>query len=331
MALYEGLKSGQIQRPEAPRPARRATAPAGPGAWRVAEARAGAARSEAAAPWLDRWMGRGASQTVGRAAGGVLASWWRRGGEALPPAPVAREAMSIRRMQAVGAGEGPVPHGRKGLIRGLALVLALGWTVLLIRPWQRVGALKVDVSALFTRADAAEQAQQAAEKRRQEDALALAQTQRLAALPLLPGTGKPLALWQDGAGHWYKVDGDGVLAPVASPNTRDCLGLPELRGLAARSQEHGAGRQLLLDLPAGLLPLDPAVRSEARAVLLEDPTQPVLLTYDGTRCLLGSHQWPQRQRRLAMVLADLAARKRRAASVDLRFEDTAVVRSVGHP
>ncbi|HXC62841.1 MAG TPA: hypothetical protein VNZ67_00720, partial [bacterium] len=59
---------------------------------------------------------------------------------------------------------------------------------------------------------------------------------------------------------------------------------------------------------------------------LSDPLQPVLLTHDGTRCLLGDAQWKEREQHLAMVLADLAARRRRAASIDLSYDDTAVVR-----
>jgi len=324
LALYEGLKSGGSYRPEPERPPRRAPQPARADAWRVAEARTRGGQDDA--PWMDRLLGRGATQTLGRAAGSAAASWQQRRAR---PDEAVQPAMRARHMQAVGAGDGPVPQGRKGLIRGVLLALALVWAVLLIRPWQRMGALKVDVSSLFTRAEAVDQAQQAAEKRRAEAAVAQADAQRLAGLPLVPGTGKPLALWQDGSLRWYKVDASGDLAPAASPWARDCLGLPELRGLSARAEEHGGGRRLRLELPAGLLPLDPAVSSEARALLLEDPAQPVLLTHDGTRCLLGPDHWEQRQQRLALVLADLAARKRRAGTIDLRYEDTAVVRPAG--
>jgi len=71
------------------------------------------------------------------------------------------------------------------------------------------------------------------------------------------------------------------------------------------------------------------VASEVRAVDLSDPADPVLLTHEGVRCLLGGEAWPQREKRLALVLADLAARKRRAGLIDLRYDDTAVVRPAG--
>jgi hypothetical protein len=328
VALYEGLKRGLDPEPE-PRARRPAYAPAGQAqAWRTVEARV-KDQDAPQAPWMDRLLGSGSTHTLGKAAGQALAGLRSRREEA-PRAAAPREAWKPQRMQAVGAGESPVPHGRKGMIRGVLVAGGLAWAVLALRPWQRAGELKVDVSALFSRppTSAAPAAPDS-----QADAAAVAavaesqaDARRLAALPVVAGTGKPLALWQDGSGRWYKVDGDGVLAPTVSAWAKDCLGLPELRGLAARSEAHGGGRRLRLDLPAGLLPLDQAVASETRAVLLSDPLQPVLLTHDGTRCLLGDGAWKEREQHLAMVLADLAARRRRAASIDLSYEDTAVVR-----
>jgi cell division septal protein FtsQ len=156
---------------------------------------------------------------------------------------------------------------------------------------------------------------------------------RLSALPVDPAGGTALALWQDGAGRWWQVNGKAELRPCEGPAAKESLGLPELRGVSAAAQEHGQGKRLALRLPAGLLktllPLEPSVASEVRAVLLDDPAQPALLTHDGTRCLLDLGDWERRQRRLGLVLADLAAKKRRASLIDLRYEDTAVVRPAG--
>jgi hypothetical protein len=336
VALYEGLKRGLDPEPP-PRPRREAYAPpAQAQAWRRVEARV-AEQDEPRAPWMDRLLGSGSTHTLGKAAGQALAGLRSRRDGAPAREARPRETWKPQRMQAVGAGESPVPHGRKGVIRGFLVAGGLAWAVLALRPWQRAGELKVDVSALFNRpaaaAGAAGQAkdpQDTGAEAEQAAGAAAAQAQaearRLAALPLVAGTGRPLALWQDGSGRWYKVDADGVLAPTASAWAKDCLGLPELRGLAARSEAHGEGRRLKVELPAGLLPLDGAVASETRAVVLSDPLQPVLLTHDGTRCLLGDGPWKEREAHLAMVLADLAARRRRAASIDLSYDDTAVVR-----
>ena len=128
---------------------------------------------------------------------------------------------------------------------------------------------------------------------------------------------------------------------VASPDwtvgqKRDAaenLGLPEIRGLAAHSEAWRGSRRTVLDIApdrlGALLPLDPAVSSEVRALSLENPAQPALLTHDGARCLLDAKDWNLAQKRLGMVLADLAARRRRASLIDLRYDGTAVVRPLG--
>ena len=174
--------------------------------------------------------------------------------------------------------------------------------------------------------EALKQEAEAQEKEAQDQA-------HLAALPVDPAGGSALALWQDGSGKWWQVNAKAELRPCSGPADRDSLGLPELRGVAAEASEHGQGKRLSLKLPEGLLrallPLQPSVASEVRALLLDDPAQPALLTHDGTRCLLDPSDWERRQRRLGLVLADLAAKKRRASVIDLRYEDTAVVRPAG--
>jgi len=198
-----------------------------------------------------------------------------------------------------------------------------------LRPWQKAGVLKADWSALFRVPDAAgasgaDQQSAAAAKEAAEDAA------KLEALPFQAGTGTPLGLWRDSAGRWWRVDGDCALAPCAHPEAAENLGLPEIRGAAAFPEEYRGGRRLLLKLPPGrlaeLLPLQADMASEVQAIDVQDPAQPVLLTLDGVRCLMGDTDWNGRQKHLALVLADLAVRRRRAVQVDLRFEGTAVVR-----
>lgn len=317
MALYEGLRNGGA---EAPRPA--------PQAWKRLEARTQASGSSA--PFLDRLLGSGTTQVLGKAVGQALARTAKPRQAEAGQARAPRELpMQPKRMQAVGAGEAALPRGRKGAIRVLLVLLCLSWILLTVKPWHASGPLKADLGSLFSADDAAAEAKRAAEARRE----AAAESARLAALPVVPGSGKALGLWQDGAGRWYKVDGNGILAQGGGPADRDSLGLPELRGVAALSEEHRGARRLRLQVPAGalddLLPLDSSVASEIRAVECGNAAEPVLITHDGVRCLLGGEAWPQRQKRLGLVLADLAARKRRVGLIDLRYEDTAVVRPAG--
>jgi hypothetical protein len=232
-------------------------------------------------------------------------------------------------MQAIGAGESHLPRGRKGLGRALLIAGGLAWAALALRPWQKAGALRADWSALFS-----VPAQETPDQKDARDAAQKAKdAAALNALPLQAATGRPVGLWRDGAGRWWRVASDGALAPCDAPLAAENLGLPEIRGVAARAEAAGGGRRMVLDLPNGrlgeLLPLDPDVGSEVSAVQLEDPSQPVLLTHDGVRCLMGDGDWEDRQRRLALVLADLAARRRRVGEIDLRYDSTAVVRPLG--
>lgn len=318
MALYQGLQQHRDDEAPAPR-------------WRELQA---STRNEAQGNFLDRLLGEGSTQVLGRAVGTAIGSL-RRGAtkaEAARPALLqSRRAplMQSKRMEAVGSGEAPLPRGRKGVIRGFLMVLGLLWAVAMLKPWQRAGELNMDLAALFSAPDPAADAKRALEKRRRESLEAA----RLAALPLIPASGEPLGLWQDGRGQWYSVDANGGLAPGEAPGRRASLGLVQLRGVAALSEPKGQGRSLRLDLPEGLLkdllPLQPGVASEAQALLLSDKGEPVILTHDGARCLLSLEGWEKQQARLALVLADLAARRRRASLIDLRYDDSAVVRPAG--
>jgi hypothetical protein len=340
MALYQGLHR---QPDDAPRPRAWQAKPkpgfSGAGwkapvtaprrEWRALRHEAHGELSDA--PMLDRLLGQGASHTLGRAVGTAIARARAPRGEAAPALEAPRREVPVhrQRFQAVGAGEAPLPRGRKGVIRGALLLFGVAAAVLALKPWQRLGALHVDVAALFSAPDPEAQAKAEALKHQQDAADAT----RLAALPLEPGTGKALGLWQDARGAWFTVDGEGLLAPGDAPGAKASLGLVPLRGLAAHSEPHGQGRRLRLDLPDGLLkellPLRPGVASEAQALLLSEAGEPVVLTHDGARCLLSRDRWEAQQDRLALVLADLAARKRRAGLIDLRYEDSAVVRPIG--
>jgi Cell division protein FtsQ len=344
LALYEGLKQGRLVEPAPPhretvrRPpetARGAARPVEAAAWRSLRSEL-KAQPRSAAPFMDRFLGSGSVQTLQGVAGALFGSGRPR--KQRRPAPVSegqalsrREArgLSEARMQVVGGGESHLPQGRRGLGRAFLVVLALAGTMAALRPWQKAGILKADWSALFRLPDGegssgADQQALAAGRQDAEDAA------KLAALPFQAGTGTALGLWQDSAGRWWRVDGEGALAPCADPEAAENLGLPEIRGAAAHAEEYRGGRRLLLNLPPGrlaeLLPLEASVASEVMAVDVQDPTQPVLLTLDGVRCLMGDQDWGERQEHLALVLADLAARRRRARQIDLRFEGTAVVR-----
>jgi len=254
-------------------------------------------------------------------------------------------------MEAVGSAPSAEPRGKKGLGRAILALGLLGFGLMRLHPWtakkaeapilrrsvgseaSAEGGWAKDLASLFHSSTDAEKAREEAEKARAERLAQQKEMARLAALPVVPAGGEALALWQDGAGRWWQVNGKAELSPSGGPGAKDGLGLPELRGVAAMAEEHGGGRRLSLQVPSGLLkdllPLEPSVASEVRALLLDDPAHPALMTHDGTRCLLDSADWSRRQRRLGLVLADLAAKKRRASLIDLRYEDTAVVRPAG--
>ncbi len=344
MPLYEGLKGGQGGQgaPPAARrvlpsaPAREAR-PSGPraGAWR--EVRASVAPTvgdRAGRGWLDALLGRGSSEKLRSALGPGRAperpARPARPGRTVRPVPRLEERPARPARVSVVGGGGEVlesPRGRRGVGRALLVVLVLGVACGMLRPWRRRGGLRPDWEALLRLPGPARdpaEARAAARAREARDAAALA------GLPLRPATGTPLALWRAPDGSWWRVDASGGLAPCGDPDGAGNLGLPRLAGVAAHAEPLDGGRREALDLPAGLLgrllPLRTTLGSEVAAIDLSDPDSPVLVTLDGTRCLLGAGDWRRAQGRLALVLADLAARGRRASQVDLRFEGTAVVR-----
>lgn len=371
MALYQGLNKGTEK--EAPAAVRAARPGAGAaGGTRTLKVSVQTGSAEQGTFW-ERMFGTGVgaakpvskpkagAEGTRRAAGSptktenaAKTGSVRKGSErARAVAVEERGTWNTARMEAVGAGEGPLPRGRRGVGRALLIVGGLAWAAMALRPWQRMGTLRADFGALVKASAAHEahasrelkdakdsipaedvQAEREAEAQREQEARAKAEDlAKLNTLPFQPGVGKPLALWQDSAGRWWHVDSTGALAPSAAPSATENLGLPEIRGVSVHPEEYRGGRREILGLPPGrigeLLPLDSSVAGEISVLEVEDPTQPVLVTHEGIRCLMGSGDWAETQRRLAQVLADLAARRRRAVQIDLRFEQSAVVRPAG--
>lgn len=333
MALYEGLRdrSESLERPvppRAPQPARE---------WKSynVELRPKASRPS----FFDNMLGQGSQAKVKAA----LRS------QPAPAVPAA--AWAKPKMEVVGSAPSAVPAGKKGVGRSILALGLLGFGLLHFRPWKQSpaeatplrrvqaptngneGGWAKDFASLFHASTDVEKAHEEALKASAEREAQQQEAAHLAALPVNAAGGEALALWQDGSGKWWQVNAKAELRPCSGPADKDSLGLPELRGVAADAEEHAGGKRLSLRLPHGLLkellPLEPSVASEVRAILLDDPAQPALLTHDGTRCLLDATDWERRQRRLGLVLADLAAKKRRASLIDLRYEDTAVVRPAG--
>jgi len=339
LALYEGLKQGRFVSPaaegrpltrrplERPRPMQATRS----GAFKTLRAQVQGGGTPGAS-WVDRLFGSGSEKTIGNAGGSLMQRFHSKRAVAAPAKKEARP-VTVARMQVVGAGDSEIPHGRRGLGRALFLVLALAGVAAALRPWQKSGMVKADWSALF-RLPASENSggpdKESARVLAQEKSQQAEDSAKLAALPLQAGTGRALGLWQDAGGRWWRVDAQGALAPCTDPSGEDNLGLPELHGVGAHAEAYRGGRRLILDLPPGrlgqLLPLQASVASEVRSVVLDDPAQPVLITLAAVRCLMGDGDWVGRQRHLALVLADLAARRRGASQVDLRFDGTAVVR-----
>ena len=111
MALYEGLNSADA----APAPVVQR--------WTSVHARTSRREAEPATSFLDRLLGQGSSHTLGRAVGTTLARVRRPAAVESPAVSrPPRVAWQTQRMQAVGAGEGALPRGRKGLGR-MVLVL----------------------------------------------------------------------------------------------------------------------------------------------------------------------------------------------------------------
>lgn len=339
MALYEGLKSSQDKPVERPLPPR-AALPAREWTTLRHETRP----SKAEPGFLDKMLGQGSQAK--------LQSTFSSRPAPSAPAPKA-PTWTKAKLEAVGSAPSGVPKGKKGLGRALLAVMVLGFGLMRLHPWTRAkeepallrratpaatavgseGGWAKDLASLFHASTDEEKAREEARAALAEKLKDQKEAARIAALPVNAASGEALALWQDGSGRWWQVNAKAELRPCSGPGAKDSLGLPELRGVAAEAEEHAGGKRLSLKLPKGLLkdllPLEPSVASEVRAIQLEDPAQPALLTHDGTRCLLDAADWERRQRRLGLVLADLAAKKRRASLIDLRYEDTAVVRPAG--
>lgn len=246
--------------------------------------------------WLDSMLGQGSRKALGQA----LGPFERAGRQALPSG----QPMPVKRMEAVGA-EPRQGRKRKGLIRMVLAGSAALWALAQFRPWESLGGLGP-----------------AREVKAREES-------REGHRPILEPSGKALALWHAEDGSWFEVNADAELRPVESKEAMKRLDLPRLAGARVLAEEKRGGRMLKLDLKEGLLedllPMEESLASEVESVWIEGD-QVRLKTHNGTWAVLGDAEFSKRQARLSAVLSDLAARKKRASSVDMRFEGSAVVR-----
>lgn len=296
--------------------------------WRDMAADMQVRRGRPAAPgFLDRLLGRGASQALG-------------GRPGPSPAPSPRQEWRQQNLEAVGSGQAQaaLPRGRRGLGRAILAAALLAWGLAQLRPWQKAAPLASRLGSWMGSLGAegrAERERQALERERQEaqaaEELKRRQAAELAALPFEPSRERALALWADGRGGLWRVDAEGLLGAQLGPGEPPLL-LPELRGLDCADERHGKSRRRRLSLPEGLLarllPLEPEMAGETLALLLDKPGEPRLLTVDGTLCLLGGEDqdWPRSQRGLKQVLGDLRKRGKRGETIDLRVKGLAVVK-----
>jgi ferric-dicitrate binding protein FerR (iron transport regulator) len=132
------------------------------------------------------------------------------------------------------------------------------------------------------------------------------------------------------AGKWYEVDSQGRVMPSGGPEEKAHIGMPLISaGGVQPVAENGAWIMKLgasaADLE-GLFPLQAAISTEVATLLLDEPGNVRILTHDGTMAWLGQGHLQEKEARLAAVLADLAPRGKKSWQIDLRYEDSAVVR-----
>jgi hypothetical protein len=226
------------------------------------------------------------------------------------------------RMRAVDPGVDaqaaePVPKAAKpkGYVRLVLAGAVLAVVAAKTRPWNSLGAL--GLPAKF-------QAKAAAEPKEKE-----APAAPEAKLPLLDAGGKAVALWRSGSGAWFGVNAKGYLSRMTDAEAAAALSLPKVEGAALESEEKRSGKLLRLAVDpqqwGELLPLPDSLAAEC-AMLTLHGREFRLRTHSGMSAELGEGAFQEKLAKLSLVLADLQARKRRAASVDLRFDNTAVVR-----
>jgi hypothetical protein len=269
--------------------------------------------------WLDAMLGAGSVAKARRGTRQVLESNARLTRPSQPRVRTPTPPSQGRRQ-----GRGWI---RVGLAAGLLL-----WSVTVIRPVQRV---QVMVEGWKAAREGKAQDQGAlprpAEGPGEADAALPDKSNTADLTPVIPGlAGGAVALWQGASGRWYQVDTAGNLKDSASPSGAENLALPVLTGVGTRKVADGDRVVLRLDsdpkLLAALLPLEGSLAAEIEKVDMNNPRNPVLVTFDGITAPLGEGEYRTKQERLMAVLLDLSAKKRRAASVDMRYSNGAVVK-----
>ena len=256
--------------------------------------------SSSGGAWLDAMLGQGSSRTVGGAV-----SRFRQAA----PEPPAKAPKTVLRMQAVGSGaDEKAPAKSKGFLRLALACLALAAAAAKFKPWQAASSIKVSELVHVVKAPAA-----AVEVK----------------LPIVDAGGTPQALWHSAGGQWYGINDKAQLSRLSEDEAAMLFKLPHLEGAALESVEKHGSRVLALGVDpsqlAELLPLRPDLAAECEAVCVQGREIRLRFT-GGFTAELGEGGFRAKLEKLSAVLADLGARKKRASSVDLRFENSAVVR-----
>ena len=272
--------------------------------------------------WLDAMLGAGSRKKIKRGTSRVLESNARLTRPEIP------------RSQSKQAGLVPA-RPRRGWIRiGLAAGVLI-WSLTIIRPWDHLRNM-VDHLQASREGKAVEVAAQPrpAEGPAEAEAALPQETVPLKLTPVIPGLrGGPVALWEGRSGTWFQVDAQGNLDKTEGPALAENLGLPILQGVGSRKVPDGDRLVLKLEsdgkLLASLFPLHSDLAPEIATVKLNDTRNPVLVTVSGVTVPMGEGEYQTKQARLALVLNDLAAKKRRAVQVDMRYSNSAVVKLKG--
>jgi hypothetical protein len=273
--------------------------------------------------WFDGMLGEGSSKTLGEAARG-----FGRQRRQASESPKPRATKRIQATNAKPEGELAKP---KGVLRLAALVLALAVAGYHFRPWKALSGFHwIELKAPKETQNQAENENLAeATPEVTPEAIPTAAAEDLSKLPLGNAAGAALALWQSSSGQWYGVNAHGELSGLPTADAVAKLNLPQISGPKLLDEERNGQRVLRLDLDAGqlkeLLPLsDELVAAVDRIVV--DGRDFSLRLNSGALADLGEDGFQGKEVHLGSVLADLAARNKEAAAVDLRYDNSAVVR-----
>lgn len=257
--------------------------------------------------WLDSMLGAGSRKAVTQA---FTKGEPRRSSR--PPATL--------RMQALRSNDDvtqPASRRGKGLIRLMTLAILFSWVMAQTKPWKHLPSMALTSKAGNLKSHAP-----------------VPMKEVLPQGPVVDAKGKSLALWRGESSGWYLVNAAGQLRRATDMEAASRIDLPQLTGVKSKFVETGssrpAARMLMLDTQPGLLaqllPLSSEIAPEISWVILGLGGEVSLRTQSGAEIRLGTDDFKAKEARLSAVLADLAARHKRAASVDLRFKDSAVVR-----